>query len=42
MSTIGTFIQAALLAGATVYFVPYLVEGVRELIQELREGEGER
>lgn len=40
MQTIGTFIQALLLAGATIYFVPYLVEGVKELVQDLREGEG--
>jgi hypothetical protein len=40
MSTIGTFIQALLLAGATIYFVPYLVEGVKELLQDLREEEG--
>ena len=37
MKTIGTLIQALLLAGATVYFIPHLVAGVRELINDLRE-----
>jgi len=37
MQTIGTLIQALLLAAATVYFIPYLIAGVRELIQDLRE-----
>ena len=36
MTTIGTFIQALLLAGATVYFIPYLVAGVKELVNDLR------
>jgi hypothetical protein len=34
-------IQAFLLAGATVYFLPYLWAGMKELIQEIREGESE-
>lgn len=34
-------IQALLLAGATVYLLPYLVAGVKELIEEIREGESE-
>lgn len=37
MQTVGTLIQALLLATATVYFIPYLIAGVRELIQDLRE-----
>ena len=39
MKTIGTLIQALLLAGATVYFLPYLVAGVKELINDLRKDE---
>ena len=39
MVAVGKFIQALLLAGALVYFLPYLVEGVKELIQEIREGQ---
>ena len=37
MKTIGTLIQALLLAGATVYFIPHLVAGVLELINYLLE-----
>jgi hypothetical protein len=37
MSAIGTLIQALLLAGGVAYFIPYLVAGIRETIQELRE-----
>ena len=33
--------QAFLLASATVYFLPYLWAGIKELIQEIREGESE-
>ena len=37
MNTIGKVIQAALIAGAIVYFIPYLMAGIRETIQELKE-----
>lgn len=37
MVVIGKVIQSLLLAGATVYFIPYLIAGVRELIQEIKE-----
>jgi hypothetical protein len=36
MNTIGKLIQVALIAGAIVYFIPYLFAGMRETIQELR------
>lgn len=39
MTTIGKFIQALLLAGGVAYFVPYLVAGIRELIQEIKNGD---
>lgn len=41
MKAIGTLIQAGLLAGAMTYFLPYLFTGMRELVNEIREGEGE-
>ena len=37
MGAIGKIVQALLLAGATVYFIPYLIAGTRELIQEIKE-----
>lgn len=37
MGTIGKLIQAGLLAGGIVYFIPYLVAGVKELASEIRE-----
>ena len=37
MSAIGKVIQALLLAGATVYFIPYLAQGARELLNEIKE-----
>ena len=37
MNTIGKLIQVALIAGAIVYFIPYLMDGIRETIQEIRE-----
>lgn len=39
MNTIGKLIQVALIAGAIVYFIPYLIAGIRETVQELREGQ---
>lgn len=43
MKDLGTLIQALLLAGAVTYFLPYLIGGVRETIQELKqEREGKR
>jgi len=36
MKTIGTLIQALFLAGGVAYFIPYLVAGIRETIQELK------
>jgi hypothetical protein len=37
VNTIGKLIQVALIAGAIVYFIPYLMDGIRETIQEIRE-----
>ena len=37
MNTIGTLIQDLLLAGGVAYFIPYLVAGMRELFNEIRE-----
>lgn len=37
MNTIGKLIQVALIAGAIAYFIPYLIAGIRETIQEMRE-----
>lgn len=37
MVAIGKLIQALLLAGATVYFIPYLAQGARELFNEIKE-----
>jgi hypothetical protein len=43
MRAIGTLIQAGLLAVCTVYILPNLWAGVREIIQELtEEREGKR
>lgn len=36
MTIIGKLIQALLLAGGVAYFIPYLVAGIRETIQELK------
>jgi hypothetical protein len=41
MKTISTLIQAGLLAGAAVYFLPYLWQGVREMARDIKR-EGER
>jgi len=37
MTTIGTLIQSLLLAGGVAYFIPYLVAGMKELFNEIRE-----
>jgi hypothetical protein len=37
MTTIGTLIQALLLAGGVAYFIPYLWAGMKELFNEIRE-----
>lgn len=37
MSAIGKLIQSLLLAGATVYFIPYLAQGARELYNEIKD-----
>jgi hypothetical protein len=37
MNTIGKLIQVALIAGAIAYFIPYLMAGMRETIQEIKE-----
>lgn len=37
MGAIGKLMQAGLLAGAIVYFIPYLWEGMRELARDIKE-----
>jgi hypothetical protein len=37
MKTIGTLIQALMLAGVVVYALPYLIETSKEFIAELKE-----
>jgi hypothetical protein len=37
MDTVGKLIQVTLIAGAIAYFIPYLIAGIRETIQELKE-----
>lgn len=37
MKTLGTLIQALLLAGVLVYALPYLIETTKEFISELKE-----
>jgi succinate dehydrogenase/fumarate reductase cytochrome b subunit len=39
MKALGTLIQAGLLAVCTIYLLPHLVAGIREIIQELKDSE---